>query len=101
MVLCLRGICVLFFSAVNLIAYKEFLSGEKIELLSSMSFDIMLLIMALFAPHLLCFSKVANEVFACMGYDKPKMVDLHKTRKTYRKKNNTSWTTNNNFELWY
>lgn len=52
-------------------------------------------------PRLLRFCRAADEVFAAFDYPHPKMVDLHKTSKAYRKAHDISWSAKNNFELWY
>ena len=52
-------------------------------------------------PRLFRFSRAADEVFAVFGYPNPKMVDLHKTSKAYRKAHDITWSAKNNFELWY
>ena len=52
-------------------------------------------------PRLFRFSRAADEVFAAFDYPNPKMVDLHKTSKAYRKAHDITWSAKNNFELWY
>ena len=52
-------------------------------------------------PSTFSIFTAADEVFATFNYPHPKMVDLHKTSKAYRKAHDISWSAKNNFELWY
>jgi len=53
------------------------------------------------ASALFRFSHATDEVFAAFGYANPKMVDLHKISKIYRKAHDITWSSKNNLELWY
>ncbi|MDW5419221.1 putative type VI secretion system effector [Iodobacter sp. CM08] len=52
-------------------------------------------------PRLYHFSIAANKVFTAFGFENPKWVDLHKTSKAFRKKNNVPWNEGSGLELWY
>lgn len=77
------------------------LSSDLIQIVVFTSLFVTGLAFSWMIPRLLGFSRAASEIFSSMGYENPKMVDLHKTSKAYRKKNNITWTIKNNTELWY
>jgi len=88
-------------NGANFMMDKSWITASEFFMIFILTFVFLGLGVSWMLPRLLHFSRTADEVFATFDYLNPKMVDLHKTSKAYRKAHDITWSSKNNFELWY
>ncbi|MFC7421592.1 putative type VI secretion system effector [Iodobacter arcticus] len=83
------------------IAWEGGLPIHVVVDITAMGFALTAIGVSWMLPRLYRFSIAANKVFTAFGFENPKWVDLHKTSKAFRKKNNVPWNEGSGLELWY